>query len=36
VPVERLVAGRYPLADGAQAFAHAGRKGTLKILLELR
>src|SRR5262249_7044813 len=35
VPVERLIAGRYPLAQGATAFAHAGRKGTLKILLQI-
>jgi threonine dehydrogenase-like Zn-dependent dehydrogenase len=28
-----LVAARYPLADGAAAFAHAARRGVLKVLL---
>lgn len=29
-----LVAARYPLARAAEALAHAGRKGTLKVLVE--
>ncbi len=33
-PVERLVSARYPLAQAERAFEHAGRKGTLKVLLE--
>lgn len=35
VPVERLIAARYPLADAQAAFAHAGTKGTLKVLLQM-
>ncbi|MBK8098097.1 MAG: alcohol dehydrogenase catalytic domain-containing protein [Planctomycetes bacterium] len=35
VPVERLVAARYPLADGLTAFRHASSRGTLKVLLDL-
>lgn len=34
-PVERLIAGRYPLSQGEAAFEHAGRKGALKILVEV-
>jgi threonine dehydrogenase-like Zn-dependent dehydrogenase len=34
-PVENLVDARFPLADGAQALAVAGRRGTLKVLLEV-
>lgn len=33
IQVEPLVDGRYPLADGLQAFAHAARPGVRKILL---
>ena len=29
-----LIDGRYPLTEGVQAVEHAGRRGTLKILLE--
>jgi len=35
VPVERLIDARYPLADGEQAFAHASRRGALKVLVQL-
>lgn len=35
VPVERLVAARYPLADASAAFAHAAARGTLKVLLDV-
>jgi threonine dehydrogenase-like Zn-dependent dehydrogenase len=35
VPVERLIAARYPLAQGEQAFAHAARRGTLTGLVQL-
>lgn len=31
--VEEMVATRYPLAQAAQAFEHAARRGTLKVLL---
>lgn len=34
VPVERMVAAVYPLRDAEAAFAHAGRRGTLKVVLE--
>ena len=34
VPVEQLIAARYPLAEAPQAFAHAAEKGVLKVLLE--
>ena len=34
IPVESLVAARYPLAQAPEAFAHAARRGTLKVLLE--
>ena len=33
VAVEDLVQGRYPLAAGREAFAHAARPGALKVLL---
>ena len=33
VPVERMIAGRYPLTDGAVAFEHAGRS-VLKVLVD--
>lgn len=33
LPVERMIHAEYSLADAAEAFAHAGRKGTLKVLL---
>lgn len=32
-PVERLIDGRYPLADAENAFEHARRPGVLKILV---
>lgn len=34
IPTERFVHGRYPLARADEALAHAGRAGTLKILIE--
>lgn len=34
VDVRRWIAGRYALADGAAAFAHAARRGVVKVLLE--
>jgi threonine dehydrogenase-like Zn-dependent dehydrogenase len=36
VAVERLVQGRYPLADAEQALAHAARRGVLKVLVAAR
>ncbi len=33
LPLERLIEADYPLADAPAAFAHAARKGTLKVLL---
>ncbi|MCC6265214.1 MAG: alcohol dehydrogenase catalytic domain-containing protein [Bryobacterales bacterium] len=33
MPVERLIQAVYPLGEASAAFAHASRKGTLKILL---
>ena len=33
VDVGRLITARYPLGDGIQAFAHAGRKGVIKVLI---
>ena len=35
LPVERLIQGRYPLAEGVAAIQHAKTKGTLKILLDI-
>jgi threonine dehydrogenase-like Zn-dependent dehydrogenase len=35
VDVEYLIEGRYSLRDGLAAFAHAERKGTMKILLDI-
>lgn len=35
VPVERLVAARFPLADASEAFARASTRGTLKVLLDV-
>lgn len=35
VRVDGLIAARYPLAEGEAAFAHAQRRGTLKVLLEV-
>jgi threonine dehydrogenase-like Zn-dependent dehydrogenase len=32
--VRRLINACYPLRDGLQAFAHASRKGVLKVLME--
>jgi hypothetical protein len=31
-----LIAARYPLARADEAFAHAARKGTLKVLVSSR
>jgi threonine dehydrogenase-like Zn-dependent dehydrogenase len=36
VPVERLVAARFPLAQAQAAFDRAATKGTLKVLLQMR
>lgn len=33
LPVARMIHAEYPLSEAAQAFAHAARKGTLKVLL---
>jgi threonine dehydrogenase-like Zn-dependent dehydrogenase len=33
IHVEELIAARYPLASASEAFAHAARPGTLKVLL---
>lgn len=35
VAVEGLIAARYPLRAGEAAFAHASRRGTLKVLLDV-
>lgn len=35
VEVGGLIAARYPLAQAAEAFAHASRRGVLKVLIEL-
>ena len=35
VPVERLIAARYPLAEGEAAFARAQAGGVLKVLLRI-
>jgi threonine dehydrogenase-like Zn-dependent dehydrogenase len=35
VRVDRMISARYPLADGCSAFLHAGRKGTIKVLLDM-
>lgn len=35
LPAERLIAARYDLDDGAAAFAHASRPGTLKVLVQV-
>ena len=34
VDVRRLINACYPLGDGLKAFAHAGRKGVLKVLID--
>ena len=34
IPVDSLIAARYPLARAPEAFAHAAQRGTLKVLLE--
>jgi threonine dehydrogenase-like Zn-dependent dehydrogenase len=34
IPVERFVEARYPLARATDALQHAGRAGTLKVLIE--
>jgi threonine dehydrogenase-like Zn-dependent dehydrogenase len=33
--VEDLIAARYPLSSGLEAFEHAASPGTLKVLLEM-
>ena len=33
IPVEELVTARYPLHQATEAFAHAGKKGALKVLM---
>jgi alcohol dehydrogenase len=33
IRAEELISARYSLADAPQAFAHAARSGTLKVLL---
>ncbi len=33
IPVEKMIAGEYPLRDADKAFAHAAKHGVLKILL---
>ena len=35
VEVESLIDARYPLGDGVEAFAHSGRPGVVKVLLEI-
>ncbi|OGV71753.1 MAG: alcohol dehydrogenase [Lentisphaerae bacterium RIFOXYB12_FULL_65_16] len=35
MPLERLIAGRYPLRDALAGFAHAARPGVLKVLLDI-
>jgi threonine dehydrogenase-like Zn-dependent dehydrogenase len=35
VDVESLIDAHYPLDDAMQAFDHAARKGTFKILLDV-
>ena len=34
IPLEEMIAARYPLREAVQAFEHAARPGTLKVLLE--
>jgi threonine dehydrogenase-like Zn-dependent dehydrogenase len=36
VAVQPLISGRYPLSNGPAAFAHAGKKGVLKVLIDPR
>jgi alcohol dehydrogenase len=36
IPVEEMIAARFPLRDAPQAFARAAERGTLKVLLENR
>lgn len=33
LPIERMIEAEYPLSEAPAAFAHAARKGTLKVLL---
>lgn len=35
IPVEKMIAARFPLADAPQAFARAAERGVLKVLLVL-
>jgi alcohol dehydrogenase len=34
VPVEEMIAARYPLAEAAEGFRRAAERGVLKVLLE--
>ena len=34
IPVEEMIAGRFPLRDAPRAFARAAERGVLKVLLE--
>jgi len=34
IDVAPLIQARYPLADGVAALDHAGRSGTLKVLID--
>jgi alcohol dehydrogenase len=34
IPLEEMISARYPLRQAAEAFDHAGRRGTLKVLLD--
>lgn len=34
IRVEEIISARYPLAQAAEAFAHAAQRGTLKVLLQ--
>ena len=35
IDTESLIHARYPLAQGVEALAHAGRRGVLKVLLDV-
>lgn len=35
IPLQGMIAARYPLAAGEQAFAHAKQRGVLKVLLDV-
>jgi alcohol dehydrogenase len=34
IPLEEMISARYPLREAAEAFDHADRRGTLKVLLD--